>query len=219
VNDDAQAGSESEPAFVAPGLLPDHAALWLIRHGETEWSRDGQHTSRTDLPLTPHGEAQARALRGLLHDLRPAFVLTSPRRRSTQTAQLAGLHVDVVDPDLVEWDYGAYEGLTSAQIQQQVPGWTVFSHPSPGGETLGQVRARADRVLTRIMPRLAGGPVVLITHGHFSRVLGARWIGLGARGGARLALGTAAPSLLGALHGLAVIDHWNLPNPAVKQGD
>jgi probable phosphoglycerate mutase len=200
-----------------PDALPADAALWLIRHGETEWSKSGQHTGRSDIPLTPFGEDQARALRPLLADVRPVLVLSSPRIRAQHTAELAGLSVTDIDEDLAEWDYGDYEGLTTAEIRRTDPGWTVFTHPSPGGETAEQVGQRADRVLNRARQRLADGPVVLVAHGHIGRVLGARWIGLPVSGGANLALGTAAPSLLGAEHSVPVLNHWNLPNPAVER--
>ncbi|MFN2518366.1 MAG: histidine phosphatase family protein [Jatrophihabitantaceae bacterium] len=193
--------------------------LWLIRHGETEWSKSGQHTGRTDLPLTATGEAQARALGGLLAAVRPVLVLCSPRERALSTARIAGLSVDAVDDDLAEWDYGDYEGLTTKQIRERVPGWTVWTHPSPSGETIEQVCARADRVLHRAAARLGDGPVVLISHGHFSRVVGARWIGLPAHAGARLALETAAPSLLSTQHDVRVIDRWNMVNPATTEGN
>jgi len=214
-----KAGSVAEPAFAAPGGVPDDAQLWLIRHGETEWSRSGQHTGRTDLPLTPAGEEQARALRDLLEQLRSAFVMSSPRQRALDTARVAGLRVDAVDDDLAEWDYGDYEGLTTAQIRESVPGWTVWTHPVLNGETVDQVSARADRVLRRAIERLRDGPVVLISHGHFSRVIGARWIGLPASQGRRLALDTAAPSLLGAEHDVAVIRRWNMLNRAASEGN
>jgi broad specificity phosphatase PhoE len=213
VSDNGGAGSATEPAFVVPGPVPDGIALWLIRHGETEWSRSGRHTSRTDLPLTARGEKQAVALRELLAGVQPALVLCSPRRRAVDTAELAGLAVDAVDDDLAEWDYGDYEGLTTAQIRERVPGWSLWTHPVPNGETAAQVSARADRVLRRALPYLDDGPVVLIAHGHISRVIGARWIGLPGVDGQRLALGTAAPSMLGGEHGAPVVQRWNLPNP------
>ncbi len=209
----------SAAAFVAPVALRDDAAIWLIRHGETEWSRDGQHTSRTDLPLTKQGEQEAVALRDLLRDVHPTLVLSSPRQRAVRTAELAEMPVDEIDPDLAEWDYGEYEGLTTQQIRADVPDWTVFTRPSPGGETAAQVGDRADRVLDRAARTVADGPVVLFSHGHISRVLGARWIGLAVADGARFALGTAAPSQLGAQHGIALMKFWNLPNPAVERGD
>lgn len=210
------AGSDSGPAFVVPASLPEDAALWLVRHGETEWSRSGRHTGRTEVPLTPHGEHQAKALHDLLAQIRPAFVLCSPRARAIRTADLAGLHVDAVDPDLAEWDYGDYEGLTMAQIRERVPNWTVWTHPVPGGETAADVTARADRVLRRAAAELPRGPVVLVAHGHISRIIGARWVGLDAVDGGRLALGTAAPSVLGFEHGGPVIERWNMPNPAAN---
>jgi broad specificity phosphatase PhoE len=208
-----EAGSDEGPAFVAPEL-PDHVALWLLRHGETEWSASGQHTGRTDVPLTDAGEAQARAMSEMIGDLSPTLVLSSPRRRAVDTARLAGLRVDETTEDLAEWNYGEYEGLTSAQIREDDAGWTVWTGAVPGGETRAQIAARADRVLTRAAAALADGPVVLVGHGHFSRVLAARWIGLPVAGGAHLLLGTAAPSVLGAQYGVPVIERWNLPNPA-----
>jgi probable phosphoglycerate mutase len=188
--------------------------LWLVRHGETEWSASGQHTSVTDLPLTERGRRQAVAVRDVLGDLSPALVLSSPRRRALETAELAGLTVDETTEDLAEWAYGAYEGLTSAQIREEVPDWTIWQDGARDGETAAEVGARADRVLARAARVLPSGPVVLIGHGHFSRVLGARWIGLPVAAGGNLLLGTAAPSLLGAQYGAPVIDRWNLPNPA-----
>lgn len=213
-----QAGPSTGPAFVAPGPPPDGAQLWLVRHGETEWSRSGRHTGRTDLPLTSLGEQQARALVPLLADLRPALVLSSPRRRAQDTARLAGLRVDAVDDDLAEWDYGDYEGLTSEQIRERQPGWTLWRDGVPGGETAAEVGARADRVLARAAAALAGGPVVLVAHGHMSRVLAARWIGAAPEAGRHLLLGTAAPSVLSYQYAEPVIDRWNLPNTAEQQG-
>jgi probable phosphoglycerate mutase len=208
-----EAGPEQGPAFVAPEL-PDDAELWVLRHGETEWSASGKHTGRTDLPLTAAGERQARALGPMLEHVSPALVLSSPRTRALDTARLAGLRIDETTEDLAEWDYGAYEGRTTADIRADDPGWTVWTHPVPGGETGAQVAARADRVLARAAAALSRGPVVLVGHGHFSRALGARWIGASLGTGANLLLGTAAPSVLGAQYGVPVIVRWNLPNPA-----
>ncbi len=213
-----EAGPDPGPAFVAPEPLPDGVELWLVRHGETEWSRTGRHTGRTDLPLTPLGEDQARALRPLLAAVHPALVLTSPRERARVTADLAGLTVDAVDHDLAEWDYGDYEGLTSDQIRERQPGWSLWRDGVPDGETAAQVAARADRVLARAADALRRGPVVLVAHGHISRVIAARWIGLGAEAGRHLLLGTAAPSVLSYQYGEPVIDRWNLPNTAREQG-
>jgi len=156
-----EAGSHVEPAFVVRSGLA-HAQLWLIRHGETEWSRSGRHTSRTDIPLTANGEQQAIALRGMLAAVHPVFVLSSPRQRALRTAELAGLAVDTLDDDLVEWDYGEYEGMTTQEIRKAAPGWSLWTHPLPGGETPLQVAARADRVLARAAARLDEGPVVLV---------------------------------------------------------
>lgn len=211
---DPVSGSASVAPAATTGVgLADHVQIWLIRHGETEWSRNGRHTGRTDLPLTELGERQAIAVRQIVGDLKPSLVLSSPRQRAQRTAELAGIAVDRIDEDLAEWDYGDYEGLTSAQIQEQVPNWTVWTDPCPGGETAGQVQERADRVLALAAKHADAGPVVLFAHGHISRVLGTRWIDLPITGGAKLALDTAAPSVLGAHHEVPVITHWNIPNP------
>ncbi len=204
------------PAFAAPDL-PDSAQLWLLRHGETEWSVSGQHTGRTDVPLTEHGIEQARAMDHMLGDVRPALVLCSPRTRARDTARLAGFDDVQIDDDLVEWDYGDYEGRTTEEIRKEDPGWDLFTHGVPNGETIEQITARADRVLTRAVEAMHDGPVVLVGHGHFSRVLGARWVGMSACGGANLMLGTAAPSQLGMYHGQPVIVHWNMTNPAARK--
>ncbi|TWS26335.1 acid phosphatase [Tsukamurella sputi] len=152
--------------------------LVYIRHGETAWSRAGRHTGATDVPLTATGEEQARALGPVLDDLaldRPT-VLVSPRTRAATTAELAGLTVTAVDPDLAEWDYGDYEGRTSAEIRVDDPGWTVWSAGAPGGESPEQVTARVDRVLDRARSAMADGDVVLVAHGHLGRVLTARFL-------------------------------------------
>lgn len=211
----AEADPGAGSAFVAPEL-PDDVALWLVRHGETEWSAAGQHTSRTDVPLTEAGERQARAIGQVLGDLSPALVLASPLARAQETARIAGFGSVETTADLAEWDYGEYEGKTTAQIRRKVPGWSLWDDGVPGGETADQVGARADRVLRRAVEALRDGPVVLVGHGHLSRVLGARWIGLPVAAGANLLLGTAAPSLLGAQYGVPVIARWNLPNPAAQ---
>lgn len=211
-----------EPALLASadsvgslhtGPVPADAAIWLIRHGETEWSRDGKHTGLTDVPLTDKGEQQAAALAGVLAGVRPALVLSSPRVRARHTAELAGLAVDDIDENLAEWEYGEYEGLTTPQIRETVPGWTLWTHAVPGGDSPALVSKRADAVLRRALAALADGPVVLVAHGHMCRVIGARWIGLTALDGGKFALGTAAPSLLGGEHGSPVMSRWNLPNP------
>jgi probable phosphoglycerate mutase len=180
----------------------------LVRHGETEWSASGRHTSFTELALTPSGEDQARALRSRLADVRFALVLTSPRRRARDTCELAGLSAHAqVDDDLAEWDYGNYEGLTRDQIRTQDPDWTIFTAGAPGGESPGEVAARADRVLARV--RAADGLVALFSHGHFLRVLGARWIEQPAGAGAWLGLDPATVSCLGREHEQPVLRAWN----------
>jgi broad specificity phosphatase PhoE len=208
-----KAGPGEGPAFVAPEL-PDTVDLWLVRHGETEWSASGQHTSITDLPLTEAGRKQAAAVRDILGDISPSLVLSSPRQRAIETARLAGLEIDETTEDLAEWFYGSYEGRTTAEIRENVPGWTIWRDGVANGESMEAVCERADRVLGRAARALSDGPVVLVGHGHFSRVLGARWIGLPVTAGGNLLLGTAAPSLLGAQYGSPVINRWNLPNPA-----
>jgi broad specificity phosphatase PhoE len=215
----SEAGPDGGPAFVMPPHVGEGAALWVIRHGQTEWSRDGRHTGRTDIALTTRGEDEARALAPLLAKLSPELVLSSPLQRARHTAELAGLSVDELDPDLAEWDYGDYEGLTSAQIHETVPGWTIFTHGAPGGEDAAAVQRRADRVLHRAAEALSRGPVVLVGHGHLCRVLGARWIGLSAHDGAHLLLSEAAPCVLGAEKGVPVLARWNQPNPATSEED
>jgi probable phosphoglycerate mutase len=217
--DTTEAGPDAGPAFVMPAAVEDGAQLWLIRHGQTEWSRDGKHTGRTDVPLTDVGEREARALAPLVANLRPALVLSSPRERARRTAELAGLTVDAIDDDLAEWDYGEYEGRTSDEIHETDPGWTIFSRGAPGGESFADVRVRADRVLTRAATALADGAVVLVAHGHISRVLGARWIGLPVQAGAHFLLSEAAPCVLGVEKGVPVIASWNRPNPATSKED
>jgi probable phosphoglycerate mutase len=193
--------------------------VFLLRHGETEWSRSGKHTGRTDIPLTDRGRLLAKATgdvgRYLLRD-DPAVVWCSPRMRARDTAALAGLTVDHVDERLVEWDYGDYEGMTSKQIREISPNWTIFRGEVPGGETAAQVQERADRVLDQARAALPGGPVLLFGHGHINRVLAARWIEEPVMSGEHLALGTAAPCLLGMQHFQPVIVRWNLPNPAAR---
>ncbi|MGH9115892.1 MAG: histidine phosphatase family protein [Acidimicrobiales bacterium] len=194
--------------------------MWLVRHAETEWSRSGQHTGSTDLPLTHVGEEKARALGAALAALAGrAFdlVACSPRRRATRTAELAGLEPYEVWEDLAEWDYGELEGRTTAAIRESLPGWSIWEGPWRGGETAADVGARADRVIARV---LAGGQgkgagdsrrVVLVGHGHFSRVLGARWVGAGVGAGRWLDLDTASISELGCTPNGRVLRRWNVP--------
>ncbi len=188
--------------------------LVLIRHGATEWSAAGRHTSVTDLPLTADGERQARALAPALADRAFAAVLCSPRQRARRTAELAGLAVTAIDEDLAEWRYGEYEGITTAQIRVQRPEWLLWRDGCPGGESPEQVGARLDRVLARARAAAANGDVALIAHGHSLRVAGARWIGLAVAHGESLALDTATLSVLGYEHAQPAIRNWNSPLPA-----
>ncbi|TDC39033.1 histidine phosphatase family protein [Micromonospora sp. KC213] len=181
----------------------------LVRHGETTWSASRRHTSYTDLELTPDGERQARALGGVLVGRRFARVLTSPRRRALRTAQLAGLMIDRTDEDLVEWNYGEYEGSTTADIHSDHPEWNLWTDGCPGGESPEQVGQRVDRLLARVTPLLGRGDIVLVGHAHCLRVVGARWIGLPPSGGGKLRLDTATVSVLGHEHGRPVILRWN----------
>ena len=191
--------------------------LILLRHGETEWSASGQHTGRTDIPLTARGEAAAAALAPALAQRPIHAVFTSPASRAVRTAELAGLHDAKLDSDLQEWDYGGYEGRTTPQIQQDRPGWYLWrdgvipgdaAHP---GETVAQVGARADAVLARVRPLLADGDVALVAHGHILRVLTARWLELAPDGGRLFRLDTGTISTLGTEHDYPVITAWNLP--------
>jgi broad specificity phosphatase PhoE len=195
--------------------------LWIVRHGETEWSKSGQHTSVTDLDLTEEGADVARGLaqrfsrrlEGGEFDL----VLSSPRLRARRTAELAGFDEVETTEDLAEWDYGDYEGLTTPQIRETVPDWTVWTHPCPGGETAVQVGERADAVLAAARSSLPDGDVVLVGHGHFSRVLMATWIELPATAGVRFAMDPASWAVLGDERGVAKLDQVNLHTPQRDQ--
>lgn len=189
-------------------VISDDVTVVLVRHGETEWSSSGRHTSFTDVPLSGHGRDEARPLARRLAAVDFALVLTSPRERARETCELAGLsaRAEVTD-DLAEWDYGDYEGRTTADIRASLPEWTIFSDGAPRGESPEQVGARADRVLTRVVA--VDGVVALFSHAHFLRVLGARWIGLPASGGALLALDTATLSFLGHEREQPVLRVWN----------
>jgi len=197
--------------------------LILLRHGETEWSRALKHTGRTDLPLTPAGEAAAAALAPDLAARRIRAAFTSPARRAVRTAELAGLAGAKEDPDLWEWDYGGYEGRTTAEIRAGRPGWYLWrdgvvpgdaAHP---GETVDQVGARADAVLAKVRPLLDEGDVVLVSHGHMLRVLTARWLGLEPAAGRLFRLDTGTLCTLGTEHGEPVISTWNVP-PRPRSG-
>ncbi len=181
----------------------------LVRHGETEWSRDGRHTGVTDIPLTEAGRKQAAALRPQLDNRRFTLVLTSPLQRAEETCRLAGFAGQAKPrPELKEWDYGTYDGLTSAQIRARRPEWSLWRDGGPGGESPAEVGQRVDRVLDEA--RGAGGDVLLFAHGHVLRVLAARWLGQSPDAGRFYALGTAAWSVLGHEHDEPVIAHWNL---------
>jgi len=180
----------------------------VVRHGETEWSRDKRHTGRTDLPLTAEGREQALALIARLSGLSFAAVFVSPLRRARETCELAGFaDRAIVDPDLVEWDYGEYEGMTGAEIQERRPGWTLFRDGVIGGETIDDVAARAERVLTRV--RAIEGNVLLFGHGHQLRILTARWLDFPAAAAQHLQLATASPSTLGYEHDWTALLSWN----------
>jgi broad specificity phosphatase PhoE len=187
---------------------PEPAAeLWVVRHGETEWSASGQHTSTTDVELTAAGEEAARVLGERLAGTRFDLVLTSPRERARRTAALAGFPDAHVDDDLAEWAYGDYEGVTTSTIRETVPGWTVWTHPSPGGETAEEVGRRLDRVVARV--RREGGRVLVFGHGHASRVLAARWLDQPVAEGRFFRLDTATVSVLGYEHESPVVARWN----------
>jgi probable phosphoglycerate mutase len=184
----------------------NHAVL--VRHGETEWSANGRHTSHTDLPLTDTGRAQAVAVGRRLAGRRFARVFTSPMRRARDTCELAGFgSVAVLDDDLHEWDYGIYEGRTSAEVHEEAPGWSVWDGPTPQGESAAEVAARANRVIATLHE--IDGDVLVFAHGHFLRALGARWVGLGADHGRRFRLDTATLSTLGYERETPVFLTWN----------
>jgi probable phosphoglycerate mutase len=201
--------------------------LWLVRHGETEWSAEGRHTSRTDVPLTEHGREMAARVGQYMAGTKFAAVLRSPMGRARETCEIAGFgDVAVVDDGLMEWDYGVYEGRTSKEIQTEIPGWSVWKDPIVGGETAEHVGERADGVIARALTA-AGGPtsqnrdvghpadadgverVALFAHAHILRILAARWLGLEARDGSLFALGTGSVSVLGWEREDRVIQRWN----------
>ncbi|GAA4615407.1 histidine phosphatase family protein [Actinoallomurus liliacearum] len=185
--------------------------LILLRHGETEWARTGRHTGRTDVPLTSHGEEQAKALAPIIAARDVTRTLTSPAQRARRTAELAGLTEGDVDDRLWEWDYGAYEGRTTPDIRRDRPGWYLWSDGVPEGETAEQVGARTDAVIERVRPYLAEGNVALVAHGHVLRVLTARWLGLPPADGRLFRLDTGTVSALGTEHDRPVIGSWNVP--------
>ena len=194
--------------------MPRPPEVLLLRHGETDWSATGRHTGRTDVELTDRGRHQARALGSAIAGRRLAMVLTSPLRRASETCRLAGL-AGTEDGDLREWDYGDYEGRTTPEIRREVPGWTIWGGPVPGGEHLEEVAARADRVVERLLA--VGSDVAVVSHGHFLRVLAARWLELPAVEGRRFVLDTATLCLLGVEREARAVLRWNAPPPALDE--
>lgn len=190
--------------------------IYLLRHGETEWSRLGRHTGRSEIPLTPAGETQARAAGGRLRDVVFDWILVSPRVRARRTAELAGLAdravAAAIEPALQEWDYGDYEGLKRVEILEKNPQWNIYRDGCPGGETPAAITARADSLAERLRAR--GGKIALVSHGHFLRVFGARWVGWPIEACAGLGLDTATLGVLGCEHddvSRPLIMRWNLP--------
>jgi broad specificity phosphatase PhoE len=184
--------------------------VYLVRHGQTEWATTMRHTGRTDIPLTDAGRQEAAVLQPVFQDIDFDLVLSSPLQRAFETCRIAGLADRAqTTADLMEWDYGDYEGKTTVEIRKHVPDWTVFTHSCPGGETIGQVAARADHVIAEI--RQVDGPAAVFAHGHLLRVLGARWLDLEPHHGRFFALGTGTLSVLGYDRGNTVIQTWNGP--------
>ena len=183
------------------------AEVWLVRHGETEWSRSGQHTGVTDLPLTPAGEEAARSLRARLESVGFDLVLSSPLQRARRTAELAGVEGAEQEPDLVEWNYGDYEGRTTADIRTERADWSIWTDGAPGGESPEQLRQRVDRVVDRL--RAVEGRALLVAHGHVLRALAARWIGAAVGLGVHLPLETARIGMLGYDRGVPTLERWN----------
>jgi broad specificity phosphatase PhoE len=199
-----QPASPASPAASGSGA----GEAVLVRHAETEWSLNGRHTGRTDIPLTEHGREVALALRGRLSGWRFELVLVSPSVRARETCELCGLDSGAqVRPDLLEWDYGDYEGLTTPEIRELRPDWSLWRDGCPSGESAADVGARADRVIAEIAA--SDGGVAVFSHGHMLRVLGARWIALGPESGARLGLSTAAICVLGHERQTSVLARWN----------
>jgi broad specificity phosphatase PhoE len=194
------------PAWYCDGMASE---VWLIRHGETEWSRSGKHTGRTDLPLTDQGRKNGEALGRLLDGRRFSLVLTSPLERARETCRLAGFGGRAeIDPNLREWDYGDFEGRTTPEIRKETPTWSLWSDGPRNGESIAQVAARADAVIARVLA--AEGDAALFGHGHLLRIITARWLGFPPDAGRRFALGTAAVCVLGYERETRVIARWGL---------
>jgi broad specificity phosphatase PhoE len=204
---------ESQAESVGMGI--ESHRLVLLRHGETEWSKSGQHTGRTDLELTDHGRAQAAAAAPALADLHldNPKVISSPLRRAMLTAKLAGLTVDEESSLLAEWDYGSYEGVTTAQIQQSQPDWTIWTHGCPDGESVAQVSDRADRAVTLALEEMALRDVMFVGHGHFSRAVITRWVELPLIEGSRFSMGPASIAICGFEHGIRQLSALGYPHP------
>lgn len=189
-------------------MLEKKNKAFLCRHGETEWNVTGQHTSFTDIPLTDNGRHQAELLGKRLQGKTFAKVFVSPYERSTETCKIAGFSKQaILDPDFAEWNYGEYEGLTSDEIHKKIPDWTIFKYGAPGGESIEQVQKRAERAVAKM--RASEGNVIVFSHGHFTRVLGAVWIGLGARDGRLFTLSNASLCILGYEREAPAFRVWN----------
>ena len=201
--------SEAAKAGGEPGR---EVNLFVVRHGETAWSLSGQHTGTTDIPLTDNGRRCAEQMRPVLAKQALALVLVSPLQRARETCELAGLgRKAIIDPDLVEWNYGEYEGLTPKQIHEAAPSWLIFRDGCPGGEAPEQVSGRADRVIARV--RAVNGDVALFAHGHLLRVLVARWLGLPAGAGQHFLLDSGTLSVLSHYYEIPAVKIWNGPWP------
>ncbi len=196
--------------FVKPAMAIPAQQVFLVRHGETEWSLNGRHTGTTDIPLTEHGRQVARLWQPILAKESFSLALTSPMQRARETCRLAGLgDVTTVEPDLVEWNYGRDEGLTTDQIHATVPDWLLFRDGCPGGEQPGEIGARVDRVIAKV--RAVDGDVILFAHGHVLRVLAARWLDLPPSKGQQFLLDTATLNVLSYYRGSSAIKRWNAP--------
>lgn len=213
--DDTGFGRQAQSIRVSPENSPHPHRLLLLRHGETEWSKSGQHTGRTDLALTETGRQRARALAAAVRalDLSDPLVISSPRRRALVTAELAGLSVGEESELLAEWDYGDYEGLTTPQIRRSEPDWLVFTHGCPGGESVTQVSARADRAVEVALDQLTSRDVVFVGHGHFSRVVITRWLELPVAQGVRFGMRVGSIAVCGFEHGVRQLATLGLTSP------
>ena len=197
---------------MATGEQQGQRQLWLLRHGATEWALNGRHTGSTDLPLLPQGEEEARALAPILTRRSFAAVFSSPLQRARRTCELGGLggQMQIIE-DLLEWNYGDYEGITTPEIRTTVPDWTVWTHGCPNGENADQVQARCETAIATALAASGDGDVALFAHGHILRALTGTWLGLGAAGGRLFKLGTASVSILGWERGQQAIARWNAP--------